>query len=291
MMIGDLQLGRVPTGKASALRTVGTTMAILQQGDVRADQLLLRLLSGLQQVATHFHRLNRQFLPPGKEIRRVGWDGERAKGYLAFEQGHADIDDDMDFELRPDFLQANPQVLASTLQTAMALTMTPLGFETGVATPEEFYRLLRDWYKASRLDPKMYLHAPRAEPGEPVLAEEAIGRILSGQAVTGPPMEGPEAHLETLNAFIQSPEFGYLSGPTLELFRAHWAAMQARRQRSQLAQAAGQHQEAMAQVLGSSATGASGAETAGQAPEITTQTPTAAEQASPTQAGYGPDAG
>jgi hypothetical protein len=281
LMIGDLQLGRVPTGKASALRTVGTTMALLQQGDVRADQLLLRLFSGLQQIAGHFHRMNRHLLPPGKEIRRVGWDGDRAQAYLTFEQGATDVDLDMDFEFRPDFLMANPQVLAATLQTALAVIATPLGFQTGIVGPDQFYRLVRDYCKAARLDYKQYLQRPAGEPGEPITAEDAIGSLVNGKLPVGPPLEGPEAHMQKLIEFHASDAFGVLTPDRVELFKAYWLTTSDRLKKSRLAQAAAQTQEALAQTIGQSASGSSGAETSVQEPDATAQTPGAAEMAAP----------
>lgn len=287
LMIGDLQLGRVPTGKASALRTVGTTMALLQQGDVRADQLLLRLFSMLQQAAGHFHRMNRHLLPPGKEIRRVGWDGDRNQAYVKFEQGHTEIDLDMDFEFRPEFLMANSQMLAATLQTALAVTATPLAFESGVMGPEQFYRLLRDYHKAARLDYKQYLQPPMGEPGDPITAEEAINAIVSGRYPVGRPMEGPQAHMARLLEFHQSDAFGVLTPDRVELFKAYWIAIGEKLRRSKLAAAAAQTQEALAQTqaLGGGAAGSSGAETAVQEPEVTSQTPGAAQESAPPQAG------
>lgn len=281
MMIGDLQLGRVPTGKASALRTVGTTMALLQQGDVRADQLLLRLFSGLQQIAGHFHRLNRHLLPPGKEIRRVGWDGERTQAYLRFEQGHTEIDLDMDFEFRPDFLMANPQVLAATLQSALAVLATPLGFETGILGPEQYYRLVRDYCKAARLDYKQYLQAPAAEPGDPVSADEAILAVSQGQLPVGPPLEGPEAHMAKLLEFHASDAFGILTPERVQLFKAHWLKTGERLRRAKLSSAAASAQESLAQTLAVSGPGSSGAETSVQEPELTSQMPGAASEAAP----------
>jgi hypothetical protein len=291
LMIGDLQLGRVPTGKASALRTVGTTMALLQQGDVRADQLLLRLFSGLQQVAGHFHRLNRHLLPPGKEIRRVGWDGDRSQAYLTFEQGHTEIDLDMDFEFRPDFLMANPQVLAATLQTALAVIATPLGFETGIVGPEQFYRLVRDYCKAAKLDYQQYLQRPMGEPGEPITAEEAVMSLINGKLPFGPPLEGPEAHMQKLLEFHQSDAFGALTEDRTQLYLAYWQKTNERLQRAKLSQAAAKTQEALAQTQVSSGPGASGAETSVQEPEATTQTPGAAEQAAPAPSAGGQEGG
>jgi hypothetical protein len=72
VQIGPLQFGQVPQGKASALRNVGTTMALLQQGAAMPEQILRRLLMGLRDVYAQFHLLNTRYLPPKKRFLVVG---------------------------------------------------------------------------------------------------------------------------------------------------------------------------------------------------------------------------
>jgi hypothetical protein len=195
MMQGDLQLGRIPQGKASALRTFGTTSAILQQGDVRADQLLLRLFGGLRQVARNYHRMNRYFLPEGKEFRLLGWDGLPEQGYRTVTAD--DIDADVDFDFRPDFLLSNPATLSQALQSVMAVVVTPMMFQMRATTPTHVYRLVKDFIRSMRLDPKLYIMPP-TPGGQPILASEAIAAIMDGRLPEGTPMEGAEAHLKAL---------------------------------------------------------------------------------------------
>ncbi|KKL62244.1 hypothetical protein LCGC14_2187140, partial [marine sediment metagenome] len=222
MMIGDLQLGRVPTGKASALRTFGTTIALLQQGDVRADQLLLRLFGGIRQIARNFHSMNRYLLPEGKEVRIVGWDGEAAKGYQTISKIE-EIDVDMQFDFRPDFLLSNAAVLAQTMQSVMAIVISPLAIQFDVTDQNLIYNLIKDYIKALKLDPKRYTKQPRAELGPAILAEEAIDRFIDGTPVEGMPMEGGQGHLKKLFAFMSDDSFGLLTPPALENFREHLA--------------------------------------------------------------------
>ena len=71
-VIGDFQLGRVPTGKSSALRTTGAVSMLQAQGDARPERILRRLFIGLSQLWANIHDLNSAFLPRGKQIRISG---------------------------------------------------------------------------------------------------------------------------------------------------------------------------------------------------------------------------
>ena len=243
--IGDIQLGRVPTGKASALRTFGTTAALLQQGDVRADQLLVRLFSGLRQVARFFHLMNRALLPPGKEIRRIGWMGERAQAYVRVDP--AELDAEMDFEFRPDFLLTNGPMLAQAIQSMLAVTATPLAMQLGIVDPQRFHNAIADFVRALKLDPARYLKLPDEGQDPPILAEEAISLIHAGHRPSGPPLEGPEVHLKKLGQFLQSDAFGLLSPTAVALFRAWTFHVQQAAQQQQLLQAAQGFQQMLAQ--------------------------------------------
>ena len=264
--IGELQQGRVPTGKASALRTFGTTAAILQQGDVRADQLLLRLFSGLRQVAINFHRMNRHLLPEGKEIRRLGYDGPQADGYVTI-QTIDEIDAAVRFDFRPDFLLSNPAMLAQTLERAMQLVVTPMAVQAGITDLPLIYNLIRDGLKALRLDPKRYSKPPREEGLPRILAEEFIDALLDGLFLDGIPLEGAEGHLKKLFAFRADKtkwELLQRSPEQVELFRVHLERVARLAQTERLSAAAGQFQ--LAQTQGGA--GTQGVETSIREPDL-----------------------
>lgn len=237
MAIGPLQAGQVPTGKASALRTFGTTSAILQQGDVRADQLLIRLFSGLAQVARNFHRMNRHLLPDGKEFRVLGWDGPAAEGYQRIESV-AEIDAEIDFEFRPDFLLTNPAVLSQALQSLLGVIATPLAFQLGITDPTLFSRAVRDFVRSLRLDPKLYVKAPTAEGLPAILAGEAIAMVMDNHAVRAVPLEGAEPHLKELIEFMQSDHFAMLTEAQSGLLQAWAQEVSARLQQERVVQQA-----------------------------------------------------
>jgi hypothetical protein len=246
MQIGDLQFGRVPTGKASALRTVGTTQALLQQGDVRADQMLLRLFEGIRQIALNFHRMNRHLLPPQKEIRRLGWAGEAGQAY-----GHVrveDIDADTDFEFRPDFMLSNKANQAAALQEIMQVLVSPLAMQMGAVGKEQFRRLIQDFVRAKSQDPRRYVAPPGPDATAPaILATEAINMLIAGQRPEGPPLEGLEAHLKTMTEFFNSDAFAALAPHGLLLFKEYMASLVQQQQQQSMLQAAGQFQQSMMQ--------------------------------------------
>lgn len=272
MSQGAVQQGQVPAGRASAFRTFGTTLALLNQADVRADQMLIRFFSGLAQVAQNFHRMNRKLLPPGKEIRVVGWDGPREQGYTVITSA-AEIDAEMEFDFRPDFLQANPDALAAALESMLAVVGTPLAFQLGMTDPQLFYNAARDFIKARRLDHKKYLKSPPAE-GAPILAEEVIGLIAQGGMPFGVPMEGPAEHLRKLWEFLaatvkvgdgDAPVIAAWTQAQMGVLRAWMAEVGRRVQQQQTVQAAAQFQQGL---QGGGMQGGGGVPTTGREPGV-----------------------
>jgi len=237
MMQGPLQRGQVPTGKSSALRTTGTTMALLQQGDVRADQLLLRWFNGVSQIYRIFHRMNRHFLPVGKEFRVVGWDGPDEQAYQKIDS-IADVDVDMDFEFKPEFLNSNPDVLVAGLEKVLMMMMQPLAFQIGITDATLVHRTVQKITRAMRLDPKDHWKAPTMSVRPPISAEEAIAMAIAGQAIYGQPLEGAQAHLEKLGQYVMSEAVATLSAhPTsMGIFKAWWLEVAGMAQQEQLAQ-------------------------------------------------------
>ena len=265
MAQGPLQQGQVPTGKATALRTVGTTIALLQQGDVRADQMLIRLFQGLGAVALNFHRMNRHLLPPGKEIRVVGWDGPREQGYRRIESVEA-IDADVEFEFKPEFLNSNPATLRDSLHAVMAIVVTPLMFQLGITDATLVHRLVRDIIKGVRLDPKRYTKEPTPDTLPPLLAEEAITMIVRGQEPVGRPLEPAEAHLKKLFEWMNSDSYAELRTPEMERLAKAWAEQVAQRAQQDRQAAMAAQFQAMLQAGG--APGGEGVPTTAQEPPM-----------------------
>lgn len=244
MSQGQLQSGQVPTGKASALRTFGTTQALLQQGDVRADQMLIRLFQGLGQVALNFHRMNRHLLPDGKEIRVLGWDGPQHQGYQTI-RASEDLDAEIEFEFRPEFLNSNPETLRLAIEKTLGVLVQPLMLEIGVTDATTIHRLVRDFVKAQRLDAKRYVNEPTITSLPPVLAEEAIQLLMRGQEIRGIPLEGAAKHLATLQTWATSEAFALLPEAHAPLAKAWFAQVAQLAQQERLAAAAAQYQAAL----------------------------------------------
>lgn len=246
---GAIQQGQVPAGRSSALRTFGTTFALIQQGDVRADQLLLHVLQGLSQVAHNCHRMNRVLLPPGKEIRVVGWDGAREQGYVKIE-ALDEIDADVEFEFRPDFLNSNPMVLSQMLQSALAVVVQPLLMQSGITNLQQIYELVRDYLRALRLDPKKYVQPPQGQLGRPILAQEAIAMLMAGDDPSGIPLEGAQRHLDALTEFVNADEFGMLPPARVEALKRWLVAVSQMASQERTIAAAQQFQNALNQQGG-----------------------------------------
>lgn len=243
-MINDASFGRVPTGKASAMRTVGTTMALLQQTDVRSEQVLRRLFHALANLYQLFHSLNRRYLPEEKEVRVAGLsEGEDAYPVIKPD----DLDYDVDFEFKASLLNTNKQVLQQELQQLMAILVSPLAIQLGIVTPEEVYKLMSDMIKSMDLDPERYMKRPLGySDGPKILAEEAISAILQNQMPQGVPLEPPGEHFQKLMAFMQTDQFGFLNKFQVGLFTAYLQnvqnqAMVALQQQMVMAQAAQQN--------------------------------------------------
>ncbi len=219
-MQNDTSFGRVPTGKASALRTVGTTMALLQQTDVRSEQVLRRLFHAYADAYQLIHSLNRRYLPEKKEIRIAGFSGPGQDAYDEIKPD--DLDADVDFEFKASLLNTNRQVLQQELQQLMGILVSPLAIQLGIVRPEEVYRLMSDYVKALDMDAERYTtRPPGVTDGPKIMAEEAISAILDNEVPQGAPLEPAQEHMQKLMAFFQSDAFGLLNAHQLGIFKVY----------------------------------------------------------------------
>mgnify|MGYP001568897377 CR=1 FL=1 len=233
-MQSDVQFGRVPTGKASALRTTGTTAALLQQGDVRSEQILRRLFQGFAEIFQMMHRLNRRYLPPMKELRIIGLSEPGAEPYAVVTPDK--IDADIDFEFNATLLNSNKQIVAQSLQEIMMMTVSPIAIQLGLVQPEQIYKLMRDSIKARDLDPDAYLTRPPGEVlGPKYTAEDILSMILAGEqpSLGSGPLEQPQEHLQKLQTFSQSNEFGYFNPEQVKVLQG-WMQMVMLRMQEQM---------------------------------------------------------
>ena len=193
--------------------------------------------------------MNRVLLPPGKEIRVVGWDGAREQGYVKIE-ALDEIDADVEFEFRPDFLNSNPMVLSQMLQSALAVVVQPLLMQSGITNLQQIYELVRDYLRALRLDPKKYVQPPQGQLGRPILAQEAIAMLMAGDDPSGIPLEGAQRHLDALTEFVNADEFGMLPPARVEALKRWLVAVSQMASQERTIAAAQQFQNALNQQGG-----------------------------------------
>ena len=254
-MINDTSFGRVPAGKASALRTIGG-MALLQgQGEARPERILRRFFMMLAEVWAQIHELNKRFLPRDKQIRIIGTASDETAAYDTISE-RSEIAGRFDFEFSANAINMTKQAMQQALQQFGATAFSPLTLQAGIADPAGLYRFVRDFGKAGGIDPRRYVKKPPGvQDGPPISAEEAVAAALAGRMPRGYPSEpgGALEHLNILVAIANSDEiFGQFNGQQTEIFgmwlkKIRDIVLAETQQRQQLAIAA---QEAQAQQAG-----------------------------------------
>lgn len=249
--IGELQLGRVPQGKSSALRTVAGMQTVLSQGDARPERVLRRFFIGLTQIWRIVHGLNQAFLPKNKQYLISGFKEPVNDPYGSIESRDK-IAGSFMFDFSANALNTSKEAMQGAIQDLIGLYVTPLAIQLGIIKPEGVYRLFRDAGRARGQDPDKYLSAPT--PGAmlpPILFEEALDAILSGHLPEGTPAEGTAAHLQKLQEFANSDSFGLLDEQHIPLFRAYYEKLAqqafAEQQQQALLQSAQQMQQGQQQ--------------------------------------------
>lgn len=249
--IGDLQVGRVPQGKASALRTVSGMQTILAQGDARPERVLRRFFMGLTQIWQNFHALNEILLPKRKQFKLCGAIDPRRDPFAEI-ASMDEVRGKYRFTFSANVLNTSKEAMQSALQTLMTAYVSPLAIQLGIAKPDGVYRLFRDFGRAFGQDPDKYISPPTPGAMEPpISAEDAILFIMDGVMPRGSPLEGAQAQFQKLQEFSASDDFGHLDGAQVPLFRAYLqslAELMAQEQaQAALLAAAQQFQQGMSQ--------------------------------------------
>lgn len=202
-MQGELQYGRIPTGKASALRTASTTNTILQQGDARPERILRRFFNGLAEAFAQFHELNQAFLGPHKQYR-VADPKPNEDPYKVLDDP-SKIKGRFQFEFKANILNTNKALQASVMQGIAGALINGMTVQLGLVDKNTIYNVLRDLVKAQGQDYSRYLVPPSATADQPkLMAEEALAAIISGQLPEGLPQEGPTVHLQRMSEIMES---------------------------------------------------------------------------------------
>ena len=275
IQVGSLQFGQVPQGKASALRTVGTTMAILQQGAALPEQILRRFFHWLQQVYSQFHMLNTKFLPDRKRILIIGKEYASDQAYA--DVSPRDIQAPVNFEFGATLLNTNKGIMSQSLTEIGQAIFNPLGFQMGLVGAEQFYQWAKDKINSAQLDPQRYLMKPPGTPDTPPMsANDAIVMLVEGKMPPGVNfVEGATAAFETFAKWYQSDEFGRVASMNLGLVKEYLQQVQAAAMQEQQRQQAAQASQQFQAIMGNKGQGQTG--DAGMAPEMQTEAPTQAE--------------
>ena len=199
-VIGDFQLGRVPAGRATALRTVGAINALSGQGEARPERILRRFFTGIANIFGIMHDENQHFLPKRKQIRIQGIARKGQDPYTDIADTSS-IHGQFHFKFVANAFNTSKQQLQQTLQTLLGTFINAMTMQMGVVRPENVYSLMRDFSVAFGVDPveKGYITEPFPGFGKmSLMAEEAIAEIIdSGQMPDGRPAEagGWQEHL------------------------------------------------------------------------------------------------
>lgn len=212
-MNSDLNFGKIPAGQASALRTTGAQQGLLAQGEARPERILRRFFMGLTEAWAQIHELNQRFLPEKKKYMVVGVTKPEEDPYQEVTDAKQ-IDGRFRFEFRANVMNTSKAMLQQALERMLQMYMNPLMVQLGLVTPDNMYRMLRDFGKSLGTDPqeKSYLTAPTPTSNQPlVFVEEVLYAILHGETPEGVPAEGSQAHLQKLIEFMNSDKFGFLT--------------------------------------------------------------------------------
>ena len=251
-LVGQLQLGGVPQGKSSALRTTQNMQSLLQQGDARPERVLRRFFHGLAEIWQQFHELNQIFLPREKQFRISTGVTKEKNPYIQINDRSA-ISGRFTFEFGASILNTNRALAGPALQNLLGILVNPLLFQLGIMTPDTLHTLLSEVIKTSGQDPQKYIQSPSNDPyanDAKVSVEDAIMSIMNGFFPYGSTMEALPEHLKKLQEFVSDPEnMKFLTSSQLQMLGQYAAIrtneMQTLLQQQQMQANAAQMQQAV----------------------------------------------
>jgi hypothetical protein len=280
-VIGDFQLGRVPAGRSTALRTVGGMQALQGQGEARPERILRRFFKGLADIFAVMHDLNQYFLPKKKQIRLQGILKPGQNPYLEIND-RTELQGAYQFKFTANAFNTTKQQLQETMAMITAKFINAMTVQLGIVRPENIYNMLRDEALAYGVNPaeKGYLSEPIQGFGKrAIFAEEAMLMILDGQMPDGRPAEpgGWAEHaqkLEEIEAQLTDPKVdtGEISPETAQMFQQYRMQVAEQMQVEAQQQAMMQNAQAFAQAQGGGQ-GGQGGRPAENAPPDPNQNP------------------
>lgn len=235
--IGDLQLGRVPQGKSSALRTVRGMNAVMGQGEARPERTLRRFFMCLSELYAQMHALNETFLPRDKQYRITGVTKPNEDPFRTVKDPR-EIRGRYTFDFLANALNTSKEAVQEALDSLMAIYINPMTIQMGLIDAEGAYQLLRDAGKARGQDPDKYLKPPSPDSSIPKLfAEEVLNLILNGVIPEARPAEPAVEHMQKLMDFTGTDQFGFLTPAKVEVFKGYLVQLRQRIQQEMQQQA------------------------------------------------------
>lgn len=224
LVIGDLQFGRVPPGRSSALRTTGNAALLLGQGEARPERMLRRFFGCLTGIWRQMHQLNQRMLPPEKKVRLMGIPKPGQEPYITIQR--QELRGSFDYSFDANALNTSKAQLQQSMTAMLQVFVSQLAIQLGISDAETVFRLMNDFGKAFGINApeKGYIKPPVPGADQPrIFAEEALAAILRDEVPQGVPAEGGGAteHLAKLTSFVDRPEFGLLTPEQVQIFRAY----------------------------------------------------------------------
>lgn len=221
-MVGDLQAGKVPAGKSSALRTSGGIQQLISQAEARPERILRRFFLGMAEMYRQMHELNERFLPKDKQVKVSGTLDPGKDPYQNISDTSM-IKGRFTFNFKANLFNMTKGNLQNALGSIMSVVVSPLALQAGITDPDKIYRLFRKYIESWGQNADEYLKAPTPQSGQQLIqAEEAIISIMNDTLPGGFPFEGFVAHLDKLTAFAQSNEFGLLTANQIQIFGQYY---------------------------------------------------------------------
>jgi len=249
---GAIQFGQIPTGKATALRTTGTFMGLLQQGDILANAILKRIYDGFGEFFRIVHMHNQEYMPDTK-FRVTGKDGKPE--YLKITREELRINADFSFSATTE--SQNPTVQRDIAMALNQILLTPLAIESRIVGEDNIYNVLKESILAlGRKDVTSFITKPESLKAGPVLdGEQVIALLSQGEVPTVNPAADLQEHIEAITNFMQrDPRSLGVPPEYLPLFDQYLQEaiemVNMLAQRQQLVEAAQQSQNIFAQLLG-----------------------------------------
>lgn len=197
--IGDLQLGRVPQGKASALRTKSGMQTVMGQGESRPERILRRFFMCFSEVFSQMHELNQVFLPREKMYRVNGVKKPNDDPYRKI-MDPSEIRGRFTFDFTANAMNTSKEALQESLQGLMTAYVNPLSLQLGTLQADGFYQLQRDYGRAMGQDPDKYLTPPSPDSGLPkMFGSEVLNAIMAGNTPQCRPEEpSAQMHMDAI---------------------------------------------------------------------------------------------